>query len=58
MGSVDVLYSRCHRCNTIYFPVSETLKANDLEHVKLSRIDMILGELSAMASAYILALIS
>ena len=58
MDLVDFLYSRCHRCNTTYFPVSGTLKANDLEHVKLSRIDMILGELSAMESAYILALVS
>ena len=58
MDLVDFLYSMCHRCDTTYFSVSETLKTNDLEHVKLSRIDMILGELRAMASAYILALVS
>lgn len=58
MDLVDFLYSTCHRCNKTYFPVSETLNANDLEHVMLSRIDMILVELSAMASAYILALVS
>lgn len=53
---VEFLYSRYHRCNTTYFPVSETLKISELEHV-LSRTDMILGELSAMASTYILGLV-
>lgn len=54
---VDFLYSRYRCCNTTYVPVSETLKTNELEHVNLSGIDMILGELSAMASTYILALV-